>query len=163
MPPITRWLRVGRPRRLRWLAMITATQISAETTKATAARRSVVGIDSAGEQALTVEGRVDAEGEQTCGKEAEDDAADDPPTACDQAESGDSSSGHRQGDGSPERPRRRRCFGGGTRRCGRCRPGAASSTYAVPLVLASTSLYVRPEWKPAPQYVPDRLNMRLPD
>ena len=41
--------------------------------------------------------------------------------------------------------------------------GAASSTYSAPLGVASTSLEAQPEWKPAPQYVPDRLNMRLAD
>jgi hypothetical protein len=116
-----------------------------------------------GEQALTVERRVDAEGEQTCGKEAEDDAADDSPTACDQAESGDGSPSHRQGDGSPERPRRGRCSGGGTRAGGRCRRELPAPRTLFRFSWHRHPFMCNPEWKPAQQYVPDRLNMRLSD
>ena len=65
------------------------------------------GVDSTRQQALTIECGVDAEGEQACSKEAEDDAADDAASTCDQPEPGDRSSGHCQGNGSAKRTRRR--------------------------------------------------------
>ena len=112
---------------------------------------------------MAVERRVYAQSEQTCGKEAEDDAADDSPTAGDQAESGDGSSSYRQGDGSPERPWRGRCLTGGTR-------GAAGAAGSCQLHVRCSACFgidipfmYYPEWKPAQQYVPDRLNMRLSD
>src|SRR5687767_15456945 len=57
------------------------------------------------EQLLTVECGVGAEGEQACHKKAQYDAADDAAPACDQPESGNGSSGHCQGNGSPKRTR----------------------------------------------------------
>jgi hypothetical protein len=62
-----------------------------------------------------VEDGIDAECQQACHKKTKNDAADDAAPACDQPEAGDSSSGHGQGNGSPERTRRRRCSSGHTR------------------------------------------------
>ena len=48
-----------------------------------------LGIDSVRKQALTVECCIDHQREEGCGEEAEDDAADDPASACDQPQPGD--------------------------------------------------------------------------
>src|SRR5215211_2970406 len=110
-------------------------------------------------QALTVECRVDAQGEQACGKEAENEAADDASPACDQTESGNGCSGDRVGNGSSEGLRLWGCFDGGTRRCGGLIGELPAPRTLLRLFWHQHPLKRDPEWKPAPQYVPDRLIM----
>ena len=86
--------------------MMTATQTSPMTSKATAARRNV-GVDRVREQALTIECCVNAQREEGGGEDAKDDAADDPASACDQPQPGDGGSGDCIDNGAAEDPRLR--------------------------------------------------------